>query len=116
MHRRPHGRAGEHRDRGPRLVPDFCPARGRRRRCPPLRAVVGVASVLVIGTVIVPRFADLLGDLGQELPPATRMLLVGSSLLAHYWFLLIPAVAGVVALAVEVVRRPVSRLRIEETL
>src|SRR5438876_885018 len=76
---------------------------------PLLLAVVGVASVLVIGAVIVPRVADLLGDLGQELPPATRMLLVGSSLLAHYWFLLVPAVAGVVALAVEVVRRPASR-------
>jgi type II secretory pathway component PulF len=83
---------------------------------PLLLAVVGVASVLVIGTVIVPRFADLLGDLGQELPPATRMLLVGSSLLSHYWFLLIPAVAGLVALGVEVTRRPVSRRRIEEAL
>jgi type II secretory pathway component PulF len=83
---------------------------------PLLLAVVGVASVLVIGTVIVPRFADLLGDLGQELPPATRLLLVGSSLLSHYWFLLIPAVAGAVALAVEVARRPASRRRIEEAL
>jgi general secretion pathway protein F len=83
---------------------------------PLLLAVVGVVSVLVIGTVIVPRFADLLGDLGQELPPATRILLVGSSLLSHYWFLLIPAVAGVVALGVEVARRPVSRRRIEEAL
>src|SRR2546430_11105971 len=80
---------------------------------PLLLAVVGVASVLVIGTVIVPRFADLLGDLGQELPPATRMLLVGSSLLSHYWFLLIPAVAGLVPLGVEVTRRPVSRRRNE---
>ena len=83
---------------------------------PLLLAVVGVASVLVIGTVIVPRFVDLLGDLGQELPPATRILLVGSSLLSHYWFLLIPAVAGLVALGVEVTRRPVSRRRIEEAL
>jgi general secretion pathway protein F len=83
---------------------------------PLLLAVVGVVSVLVIGTVIVPRFADLLGDLGQELPPATRILLVGSSLLSHYWFLLIPAVAGLVALGVEVARRPVSRRRIEEAL
>jgi len=83
---------------------------------PLLLAVVGIASVLVIGTVIMPRFAEVLGDLGQELPPATRVLLVGSSLLSHYWFLLIPAVAGVVALGVEVARRPASRRRIEEAL
>ena len=83
---------------------------------PLLLAVVGVGSVLVIGTVIVPRFAELLGDLGQELPLATRALLVGSSLLSQYWFLLIPAVAAVVALGVEVARRPVSRRRMEEAL
>src|SRR5206468_6855279 len=50
---------------------------------PLLFAVVGVASVLVIGAVIVPRFAELLGDLGQDLPPATRLLLVGSAFLSH---------------------------------
>ncbi len=83
---------------------------------PLLLAVVGVASVLVIGAVIVPRFAELLGDLGQDLPAATRLLLVGSSLLSHYWFLLIPALAAGVALTVELVRRPASRRRIEEAL
>jgi general secretion pathway protein F len=83
---------------------------------PLLLGVVGLVSVLVIGTVIVPRFAELLGDLGQELPAATRILLVGSSLLSHYWFVLIPVMAGVVALGVEMARRPVSRRRIEEAL
>src|SRR5947207_12591077 len=83
---------------------------------PILLAVVGVASILVIGTVIVPRFAELLGDLGQDLPPATHVLLIGSSLLSHYWFLLIPAVAAGVAIAVELARRPTSRRRIEEAL
>src|SRR6266700_5125196 len=83
---------------------------------PLLLGVVGTASVLVIGTVIVPRFADLLGDMGQDLPVATQLLLVGSSLLSHYWFMLIPAVAGVVALGVEVARRPASCRRIEEAL
>ena len=76
---------------------------------PLLLAVVGVASILVIGTVIVPRFADLLGDLGQEVPPTTRILLLGAGLLSHYWFLL-------VGLGVEAVRRPVSRRQIEDAL
>ncbi len=83
---------------------------------PVLLALIGIASILVIGTVIVPRFADLLGDLGQELPPATRILLVGSRVLSHYWFLVVPAAAGLVALGVEVTRRPKTRRRIQEAL
>lgn len=83
---------------------------------PLLLAVVGVASVLVIGTVIVPRFAELLGDLGQELPVATRVLLVCSSVLSHYWFFLVPALAALVALLVEIALRPTSRRRIDEAL
>ncbi|HVH66646.1 MAG TPA: type II secretion system F family protein [Gemmatimonadales bacterium] len=83
---------------------------------PLLLAVVGLASILVIGTVIVPRFAELLGDLGQDLPPATRLLLIGSRLLSRFWFLLIPTAAGVVALGLEIARRPASRRHIEETV
>ncbi|HVH10584.1 MAG TPA: type II secretion system F family protein, partial [Gemmatimonadales bacterium] len=83
---------------------------------PLLLAVVGLVSVLVIGTVIVPRFAEVLGDLGQDLPPATRVLLVGSRLLVHDWFLVVPALAVMVALVAEAIRKPASRRRIEETL
>ncbi len=83
---------------------------------PLLLSVVGVAAVLVIGAVIVPRFAELLGDMGQELPPATRLLLIGSALLSHYWFLLVPAIAAAVAATIEVARRPASRRRIERAL
>ncbi len=83
---------------------------------PLLLALIGIASILVIGTVIVPRFADLLGDLGQELPPATRILLIGSHVLSQYWFLLVPAAAGLVALGVEVGGRPAILRRIEEAL
>jgi len=83
---------------------------------PALLAVVGLVSMLVIGTVIVPRFAALLGDLGQDLPAATGVLLIGSRLLSSYWFLLIPAAAALVAVAVELLRRPASRLWVEEAL
>jgi len=83
---------------------------------PLLLAVTGTASVLVIGTVIVPRFAELLGDLGQDLPVATRLLIDSSALLARFWFVLIPlGLAGVWA-GLEALHRPTSRHWIDQTL
>jgi type II secretory pathway component PulF len=83
---------------------------------PLLLAVTGVASILVITTVVIPRFAAILSDLGQQLPLATRVLLGTSQLLSRFWIpLLLIAVAGTWA-AVDWVRWPAGRKRVEETL
>ncbi|HEX7051882.1 MAG TPA: type II secretion system F family protein [Longimicrobiales bacterium] len=42
---------------------------------PMLLAVAGSASVLLLVTVVLPRFAEILTDAGQTLPTATRVLL-----------------------------------------
>jgi len=83
---------------------------------PLLLAVAGTVSVLVIGTVIVPRFAELLGDLGQDLPVATRALIAGSTVLSRFWFLLVPlGVAGLWTVR-ETLKRPASHRSLDETL
>jgi len=51
---------------------------------PLLLILVGTASIGLITFFVVPRFATLLGDLGQTLPPTTRILLSFSSLLRRY--------------------------------
>ena len=79
---------------------------------PLLLAVAGTTSVLVIGTVIVPRFAELLGDLGGEPPVATRVLLGASRFLAHWWVPLALGVAGGAVAAVAWTRRPSGRSRL----
>jgi type II secretory pathway component PulF len=83
---------------------------------PLLLAGAGTVSVLVIGTVIVPRFAELLGDLGQDLPVATQVLIAGSTLLSRFWFLLIPVGLAAVWAVREALTRPASRRRVDETL
>src|SRR6266581_596709 len=83
---------------------------------PLLLAVAGTVSVLVIGTVVVPRFADLLQDFGQALPVATRILLVGSALLRRFWPGLVAVAAFSVWGAAETLHRPASRRRLEELL
>jgi general secretion pathway protein F len=62
---------------------------------PILLAVVGTASVTVITLFIVPRFVTLLGNLGQTLPLATRLLVSFSEIARHYGTAL--AIGGVAA-------------------
>ncbi len=61
---------------------------------PVFLAVVGTASVGLIVGLVVPRFAGLLSDLGQTLPPATRALIAVSRAVAAHGLL----IAGVVAI------------------
>jgi general secretion pathway protein F len=83
---------------------------------PLLLAVAGTASVLVIGTVVVPRFGELLGDLGQDLPLATRLLLTGSGILSRYW----PVAVGISAALVwgisEWIKQPDGRKTRDDAL
>ncbi len=45
---------------------------------PAILAVAGVASIAILVGVVLPRFADILSDLNQELPVATRIVLDAS--------------------------------------
>lgn len=83
---------------------------------PLLLAFVGVASILVITTVVVPRFAVVLGDLGQQLPPATRLLLAVSRFLADFWVLLLLTAAAGTWGVVERIRHPAGRKQVEEVM
>jgi len=83
---------------------------------PLLLAVAGAASVAVITTVVVPRFAAILSDLGQELPPATRLLLGMSQFLSRFWLPLLLLAALAIWAAVEWLRRPAGRKQVEEAL
>ncbi len=55
---------------------------------PLLLLVAGTASVLMIGTLVVPKFASVLADIGEELPASTRMLLASSSFISSHGLLL----------------------------
>jgi len=65
---------------------------------PLILALVGTLSVGLIVLFVVPRFAGLLGEMGQALPLATRLLLAASQVLRD-WGLVLAAVAVAGALA-----------------
>ncbi len=67
---------------------------------PMLVAVAGVVSIAVIAVLVLPKFAVLLRDLGQQLPPATRLLLGFSYLIQRDWlFLLIGTTLALAAVS-----------------
>lgn len=66
---------------------------------PLLLAIGGSVSIAVIVTMVIPRFVTILGDLGQELPPSTALLLAGAAWLGRWWPLLgVAALLSVVSL------------------
>lgn len=72
---------------------------------PTFLAAVGGLSVTIIVGVVIPRFAALLGDLGQTLPASTRFLIGSSHLVAAHGAALLMATA-LVALGVWRATRP----------
>jgi general secretion pathway protein F len=66
---------------------------------PLLLAVAGTVSVAVIVLFVVPRFAAILGDLGEALPTATRLLIGFSDVVRRNGLLLVPTIIGASLLA-----------------
>lgn len=68
---------------------------------PVILLVTGSVSVVLIVTVVLPRFATILADAGGTLPALARMLLGVGSVAAGYWFMvcLALALAGTALLA-----------------
>lgn len=83
---------------------------------PVLLSVVGTISIVVIAMVVVPRFGELLGDLGQDLPVATQLLLGSSRLLTRLWLPVIFVTALATWGLYEWLGRPAERTRLERTL
>jgi len=73
---------------------------------PVLLAAVGTATVLLISTVVVPRFAELLADAGQDLPPATTALIGISTFLSRFGILLAAMLAAAFIAGREALKRP----------
>ncbi|MBC8439028.1 MAG: type II secretion system F family protein [Deltaproteobacteria bacterium] len=56
---------------------------------PAILLSVGIVSVLVIMGFVVPKFADIFRDLGQDMPLSTKILLNMGVFLGQWWWLLI---------------------------
>lgn len=83
---------------------------------PAVLTLVGASSVLLITTVILPRFAALLTDAGADLPPTTALLIATSSFIGTHWLTLVLATIAMIVAALSWVRRPAARLQVHRML
>jgi general secretion pathway protein F len=83
---------------------------------PAVVALAGVLSIGIMVVVVLPRFGTILADLGQALPPSTRIVL-GVAAFARAAFVpsIVVAIAGAVALRAWAVTEK-GRLRLHEIL
>jgi type II secretory pathway component PulF len=83
---------------------------------PLILLTAGIASTGVIVTIVIPRFAAILADLGQQLPTSTRLLLGTSAFIGHWWWALLLAAVGAVALSARALTDPTTRLHVADLL
>jgi len=57
-------------------------------------SVFAAGAVTVLMVFVVPRFAEVFGDMGSRLPAPTRVLMAASAFLRRYWWLLGAVVAA----------------------
>jgi general secretion pathway protein F len=83
---------------------------------PAVLAIVGAGSVGLITTSVVPRFAELLSDLGSELPASTRLLLDISTFVTGNAVALTLGLAALGVGALQWHARPAARLAVARLL
>jgi general secretion pathway protein F len=57
--------------------------------------LVGIGTIFVLLTFVMPRLMTLFSDLGTELPTVTQIIINISTFLQHYWIFILTGVTGI---------------------
>ncbi|MDD4091630.1 MAG: type II secretion system F family protein [Smithellaceae bacterium] len=60
---------------------------------PVILVVTGILSIIVLVTVVLPKFTQIFADLGTQLPVSTQILVGFSHILLSYWWIILLALA-----------------------
>lgn len=80
---------------------------------PILMCVVGIGTMLVLMTFVIPKMMTMFTDLGQALPLPTQILLLISSIFKDYWWMVALGCFGTWALFAKVYATAEGRLAID---
>ncbi|MEZ4524591.1 MAG: type II secretion system inner membrane protein GspF [Desulfobacterales bacterium] len=74
---------------------------------------VGGISVIILLVFVIPKFSVIFADMGQAIPLSTRILLTMSNVLKSFWWLILPAAAGIVIAFRRYANTPAGRQRFD---
>lgn len=83
---------------------------------PMILAVLVVATLVLVVTVVLPEFKPIFDDLGADLPLATRIAVGIGTIFQDYWWLLMLAAAAFVMGVSAALRNPDARFKIDAGL
>lgn len=83
---------------------------------PAVLAVVAFGVITILMTFVVPKVVDQFADMNQALPLLTRAVIGASDLMRNWGWLIVLAVAALIAAAGVALRRPELRLRFDAAM
>ena len=80
---------------------------------PILMSLVGLGTIMVLLTFVIPKMMSMFSDLGSRLPLPTLILISISGAIKHYWWLIIAAILAVVFVLTKIYSAREGRLVID---
>ncbi|OIO32982.1 MAG: hypothetical protein AUJ70_04210 [Candidatus Omnitrophica bacterium CG1_02_40_15] len=80
---------------------------------PILMGIVGALTIFILITFVAPRLVNMLTDMGQTLPLATRILIGLSDFIKRYWVLIIVFIGASALLLKSAMQQPVVKMNID---
>lgn len=81
---------------------------------PALMCTVGLVTILVLMTIVIPRLVVMFEDIGQALPLPTLILIGTSNILLKYWWFIVLTVVSVIFLVRRRVKKAEVKLRLDK--
>src|SRR5262249_11886868 len=77
---------------------------------PALLAAVGLASIVLLLTFVVPKFATIFSDPAMKIPLPTKILLQASNVVKAYWLVASSTIAAIVIALRLYIQTPAGRM------
>jgi general secretion pathway protein F len=80
---------------------------------PIVMASVGIATIVILVTFVIPKMSAMFSDLGQALPVPTRILMWLSTNLIRYWWIFAAVIVACAILLTRALKSSAARARID---